>query len=154
MQSMKARDPLIYHEFLGLTNPTLYVNMMNQGLLPRLTLWLVLSLLPSQIMAPFKKLIKGFDIVQVADVSQSNIIHISMCCLACWLFLCIFYVFSVFDNWWFFFNKWQSKRIATVSRCKGICWARLVVTICKLNRNVELFCPLIFFYCAFKPNYW
>lgn len=82
MQSMKARDPLTYHEFLGLTNPTLYVNMMmNQGLLSRLTLWLVLSLLPSQIMAPFKKLIKGFDIVQVAD----------------------------------------SKRIATVSRCKGIC---------------------------------
>jgi len=97
MQSMKARDPLIYHEFLGLTNPTLYVNMMNQGLLSRLTLWLVLSLLPSQIMAPFKKLIKGFDIVQVADVSPSNIYshqHVLLSLLIIFVYILRF----VFDN--------------------------------------------------------
>jgi len=152
MQSMKARDPLIYHEFLGLTNPTLYVNMMNQGLLSRLTLWLVLSLLPSQIMAPFKKLIKGFDIVQVADVSPSNIYshqHVLLSLLIIFVYILRF----VFDNWWFFLIN-GSQNGSPVSRCKGICWACLVVTICKLNRNVELFCPLIFFDCAFKPNYW
>lgn len=43
MQSMKARGPLTYHEFLELTSPTLNVNKMNQGLLSMLNFWLVLS---------------------------------------------------------------------------------------------------------------
>lgn len=60
MQSVKARDPLIYLELLELTNLTLYVNMMNQGLLSRLNYFLVACtfLLASQIMA-FGAVVKG-----------------------------------------------------------------------------------------------
>lgn len=69
MQSVKARDPLIYREFLELTNPALYVNMMmNQGLLLRLDYFLVIcTFLPaSQIMASPGSHIKGGDMVQVS----------------------------------------------------------------------------------------
>lgn len=68
MQSTKARDPSIYHEFLELTNVTLYVNMMNQGLLLRLNYFLVAStfLLSYLIMASFGGLVEGCGIVQVS----------------------------------------------------------------------------------------
>jgi len=53
MQSVKARDLLIYRDLPELTYPTLHVNMMNQGLISRLNYFLVACtfFLASQIMA-------------------------------------------------------------------------------------------------------
>ena len=70
MQSVKARDPLIYREFLELTNPALYVNMMmNQGLLLRLDYFLVIcTFLPASQNNGLSRVthIKGGDMVQVS----------------------------------------------------------------------------------------
>ena len=124
MQSTRAGDPLIYHEFLKLTNLTLHVNrwfrvyrLYSRGSVIYL-FWLDLlcsSFLASRIIVSFSVLNANCKVVELFRW------------VTCYFFppnwlggsshIVLFYFWHTYKN---FSHKLQLNRVATFSKCRGL----------------------------------